>query len=59
MINLSNNDDIISYLSWAEANNISPFDEETNIYDDMYEVTEEEKNKVKKKTNNNKNRFGG
>ncbi len=54
MINLSNSDDIISYLSWAEANNISPFDEETNIYDDMYEEKEEEKSKVKKKNNQKK-----
>lgn len=59
MIDLSKDDSIIGYLSWAEANNISPFgnDIETNIYDDMFDNEEvEEKIKVKKK---NKNNFGG
>ena len=56
MINLSENDDIISYLSWCDANDISPFDKETNTYNDMYELNTN--NKEKEKTKNKKNNRG-
>ena len=59
MINLSDDDSIIGYLSWCDANNIAPFDENTNIYDDMYEININKDDKVKKKNNKNKYNYGG
>ena len=56
MINYTDNNDIISYLSWAEANGIQPFENdsyEENIYEE--EKTED---KVKIKTNNKRGNHG-
>jgi hypothetical protein len=52
MINLSERQDIIGYLSWCEANDIKPFDEDDDI--DNENQNEEnniniDKNKVLKK----------
>ena len=59
MIDLSNDDSIIGYLSWAEANNINPFgnNNEVNIFDNVYDNNKKKKEKVK--TKNKKNPYGG
>jgi len=49
MIDITGSNDIISYLSWCEANNIEPFDDNQNENNEELNIEKEEQVKVLKK----------
>ncbi len=47
MIDITGSNDIISYLSWCEANNIEPFDDNQNENENNEELNIEKEEQVK------------